>query len=462
MTPSVNDLCVFAVKLGELEGRIDVAYNHPKYKTTISNLNNHLKMVDFADLIESISGGATPLRANEEQYTDSGIKFLRIQNITPFGFDFFDVKYITESVHSKLLKRSQLAENDLLMTITGRIGTSVVVIESCLPANINQHIVKIRLKQGINPNFIAAYLNSPIGLLLSNRSVTGTTRLALDYESIKKIPVPDISVEKQANLYMISHDAISNYSHSQQTSDELLHNFESSISNNYKFGSFNSDKLCFAIHLKDLDGVIDAKRYASVCRTVHDLKISDVCDVVDEKVNVSRFDKEVIDWIRIDDLPNQPLDIEVVRTQAANEVEGAFFEVKEGDILVARLGPTILNQKIVMIRSIERTTIASAEFLVLRCKAEYNPEAVMAVLKTSYYRDLMYSHARGSTPSRYRLNREDMLKLPFPDIREHQKQLAVEANNVREQVKSMRVQAEQGLKAAKEQFEKELLGECDD
>lgn len=73
----------------------------------------------------------------------------------------------------------------------------------------------------------------------------------------------------------------------------------------------------------------------------------------------------------------------------------------------------ILNQKIVMVRSLEKTTIASAEFLVLRCKKGYNPETVMAVLKTEYYRDLMYSHARGSTPSRYRLNREDMLKLPL-------------------------------------------------
>ncbi len=83
----------------------------------------------------------------------------------------------------------------------------------------------------------------------------------------------------------------------------------------------------------------------------------------------------------------------------------------------------------------------------------------MAVLKTAYYRDLMYSHARGSTPSRYRLNKEDMLKLPFPGISERQEQIAAKANEVRNQVKFMRIQAELNWKAAKEQFEKELLGE---
>ena len=69
----------------------------------------------------------------------------------------------------------------------------------------------------------------------------------------------------------------------------------------------------------------------------------------------------------------------------------------------------------------------------------------------------MYSHARGSTPSRYRLNKEDMLKLPFPDIRSRQDQIVNEANAVRKQVKIMRSEAEYEWMRAKAQFEKELL-----
>ena len=264
--------------------------------------------------------------------------------------------------------------------------------------------------------------------------------------------------DKQVLLVKTLENRLIDMESKKQDAFNVLRNFEKGISDLFNL-HLAKERLYFAIHLKDLDGVIDAKRYASMTTHASEFKISEVCDIVDDKVNVSRFDKQIIDWIRIDDLPNQPLDIEQVRTQPANEVEGTFFEVQEGDILVARLGPTILNQKIVMVRSTQRTTIASAEFLVLRCKEGYNPEAVMAVLKTAYYRDLMYSHARGSTPSRYRLNREDMLKLPFPSIREHQDKIADDANNVREQVKAMRIQAEQEWQAAKEQFEKELLGE---
>lgn len=239
----------------------------------------------------------------------------------------------------------------------------------------------------------------------------------------------------------------------------LLNDFEEHVSNKFGLHKGTENKLCFAIRLKDLDGVIDAKRYATAGNRNNSLMVTHICDIIEEKVNVSRFEKEIVDWIRIDDLPSQPLDIETIRTQPSNEVDGTFFEVREGDILVARLGPTILNQKIVMVRSLERTTIASAEFLVLRCKPGYDPEAVMAILKTGYYRDLMYSHARGSTPSRYRLNREDMLKLPFPNISKHQEQLATEANAIRIQVKAMRARAEQEWQVVKEQFERELLGE---
>ena len=378
-------------------------------------------------------------------------------------FNFSDIKYITEDVHSNLLKRSQLQENDLLMTITGRIGTCAVVNKECLPGNINQHIVRIRLKPGYNPQFVAAFLNSDMGLLLSNRGVTGTTRIALDYESIKKIPIPNITNQSKQLYYITIIDAARKKKNRMiEQADEELQSHLLNIQDILNLKNPTRKKFYFAIKFSNLDGVIDAKRYVNLHNKLAERNVSDVCEVIDSKVNVSSYKDREVDWIRIDDLPNQPIDIAQVRTMPASEIDGTFFEVQENDILVARLGPTILNQKIVMVRHTERTTIASAEFLVLRCKEGYNPEAVMAILKTPYYRDLMYSHSRGSTPSRYRLNREDMLNLPFPDITDSQTQIANNAIEVRNKVISLRTEAEQDWKAAKEQFEKELLGETNE
>ena len=289
------------------------------------------------------------------------------------------------------------------------------------------------------------------------RASSGQVQQKITTQDIANLLIPTKCEESK--LTHIIESGYATYRSKIERADKFLQNFEFEISKTYNLSCSQNSTLCYAVKLGQIDGVIDAKRYASKRKLTTDFIVSDICEILDEKVNVARFGQQIIDWIRIDDLPNQPLDIEEIRTQPANEVEGAFFEIEEGDILVARLGPTILNRKIVMVRSLARTTIASAEFLVLHCKKGYNAEAVMAVLKTEYYRDLMYSHARGSTPSRYRLNKEDMLKLPFPDISEQQEQIAAQANDIRNQVKSMRIQAEEDWKAAKEQFEKELLGE---
>jgi len=57
------------------------------------------------------------------------------------------------------------------------------------------------------------------------------------------------------------------------------------------------------------------------------------------------------------------------------------------------------------------------------------------------------------------LNREDALKLPFPDILDSQEMLAREALRVRNEVLRLRREANDEWAEAKAQFEKELLGE---
>lgn len=171
-----------------------------------------------------------------------------------------------------------------------------------------------------------------------------------------------------------------------------------------------------AVRRGNLDGVIAVKRYILTVFNALTFKASDYFDVLKNKINVNKLKDEIVDWIRIDDLQNDPIGVETMRTLPAKEIDGMFFEVKQGDVLVARLGPTILNQKIVIIRDIYRRTFASSEFLVLRCNENCTPDELFCVMRTKYYRNLMYSRSRGSTPSRYRLTRDDMLALPFPKM----------------------------------------------
>ncbi len=192
----------FAVKLSKVrEGRQDALYYDPYYEKLAAVLNKckHPK-ASLGNISPELVGGATPTRGDAELYAEDGIKFLRILNIAPNEIVLNDVNYIQDAVHNGELKRSQLSANDVLMTITGRVGTAAVVPQEILPANINQHIVRMRVqRRDCLPDHLAIYLNTSIGTALSNRGVTGGTRIALDYEVIRRIqiPIPPLDIQKK-------------------------------------------------------------------------------------------------------------------------------------------------------------------------------------------------------------------------------------------------------------------------
>ena len=473
MTPDVNDLCVFAVKRGDIQSRVDTAYNHPKYEVVISNLKNHVNLVEFGDIIESISGGATPLRANEEQYTDSGIKFLRIQNITPFGFDFSDVKYITEIVHDNLLKRSQLAENDLLMTITGRIGTCAVVTESCLPANINQHIVRIRLKEGMNPNFVAAYLNSQVGLLLSNRSVTGTTRLALDYDSIKKIPVPVIPFERQGVLATTLDDALKVRNKKIVESNKLLSSVSDIVLD--KLGlvfDISKTQMSYAIPLENIDGRLDADYYSPkfsafrkqiIASRFGDVTIDEISDCIVTGFAAGKQDQadDLLEEQRVPHIrpfsitPEGELSFETKKYVPTKNLKESDYCKKNEVIFNNTNSPELVGKTTVFDSDV--LCAASNHMTRITIKDGVNPYYISAffnVLLNIGYWKLLCTNFNNQAG----INIETLknVRIPLPP-KELQDEIVYELMRRRGVVNSLRKEAERDWKEAKLRFEKDLM-----
>jgi restriction endonuclease S subunit len=199
--PEEEKRSAFAVRLAKMkQGRQDALYYAPHYEKLVKALDDctHPK-VSLGELSPELVGGATPTKGDAELYAEGGIKFLRILNVDTNEIVLEDVKYIKDAVHNGELKRSQLSVNDVLMTITGRVGTASVVPQEILPANINQHIVRMRVKRAdCLPEYLAVYLNSSLGTALTNRGVTGGTRIALDYEVVRKIqiPLPPLEIQK--------------------------------------------------------------------------------------------------------------------------------------------------------------------------------------------------------------------------------------------------------------------------
>ena len=184
---------IFIVKKSEIEGRLEPNF----YKPSIATLERKIRSLSSKRLREyaqSLAGGATPSkRESEKYYSDSqiGIPFLRVQNLQTNGeLSLNECLYINEETHNGLLKRSQVSGGDLLVKITGvgRMAIASVAPEDFV-GNTNQHMVVIKTGDSSISKYLAHYLNLDIIEKIASRHSTGGTRPALDYPSLKNIPI---------------------------------------------------------------------------------------------------------------------------------------------------------------------------------------------------------------------------------------------------------------------------------
>ena len=184
---------IFIVNFSDLEGRLEPDY----YRPAISSLEKQIKSLSthkLGDYALSMAGGATPQKSEENKYysdSKTGIPFLRVQNLQSSGELLLeDCVYINKETHNSLLKRSQVEEGDLLVKITG-VGRMAIasVAPKGFVGNTNQHMVVIKTGDAAISKYLARYLNLDIIERIASRHSTGGTRPALDYPSLKGIPV---------------------------------------------------------------------------------------------------------------------------------------------------------------------------------------------------------------------------------------------------------------------------------
>lgn len=184
---------VFIVNRSEIEGRLEPEF----YRPSLSSLEKRIRSLAthrLRDYALSLAGGATPKKSESDKYysdSENGIPFLRVQNLQTNGeLSLDDCVYINEDTHNGLLKRSQVAEGDLLVKITG-VGRMAVasVAPKGFVGNTNQHMVVIKTGDVSLSNYLARYLNLDVVEKIASRHSTGGTRPALDYPSLKSLPI---------------------------------------------------------------------------------------------------------------------------------------------------------------------------------------------------------------------------------------------------------------------------------
>ena len=130
-------------------------------KTRLPGFSGEWEVRKLKNECELITKGTTPTSLGKN-FSTHGVNFIKIESLTDEGGIIWDkLAFIDEETHN-LLRRSQLKNMDILFSIAGALGRITLVKQDILPANTNQALALIRLKNRscLDYVFLTKYLTS--------------------------------------------------------------------------------------------------------------------------------------------------------------------------------------------------------------------------------------------------------------------------------------------------------------
>jgi len=157
-------------------------------------------MTTIGQLTELVTKGTTPTSVGHK-FTENGINFVKVETITQNG-QFRPNRFAhIDALCNEALKRSRLAEGDILFSIAGALGRTAIVTADILPANTNQALAIIRLRPEANvlPSYILHVLSSGMLIEQIEKQKGGVAQQNLSLAQVKgfNIPLPDLFEQKR-------------------------------------------------------------------------------------------------------------------------------------------------------------------------------------------------------------------------------------------------------------------------
>ena len=154
------------------------------------------KWVRLSEICQQITDGThrTP------SYQSEGIPFLSVKNISSGFIDYSDIKYISASEHSELIKRCKPEKNDILICRIGTLGKAIV-IESEKEFSIFVSLGLIKTGSELLSQYIVRSINSGYGVQWIKAHKAGNSmhadKINLTDLCLMTIPLPPLAEQKR-------------------------------------------------------------------------------------------------------------------------------------------------------------------------------------------------------------------------------------------------------------------------
>jgi len=371
-------MAVFStIQKSQLEGakRLDAEYYQPEYLEVRKFLTSSTVLIDVSKKITDFGAYS---QMNFVEYTDSGVRFLRNQDVGEFFLQDDDPVFVPEQTYEKLSLK--LEEYDIVTPRVGTLGNAAVVFRDQLPASANQNLAQIKPDlQKINPLYLATFLSSRFGQAQFDWLATGNVQPWLNLLQINSIKVFVPSFDVQNNIAQFATRALDVY----KESKSLYTQAENLLLEKLRLGDFKADEDLYSIvNFSDIKSVnrMDAEYFQPKYEKIISVSRKHDGKALGELVTVKKgfepgagaYEDEGKLFIRVSSVSKHELlekDQKYINKKLYDELKKEY-EPKKGEILLTKdASPGVAY---VLDRPVEG--IISSGILRLKLKEEINPD----------------------------------------------------------------------------------------
>ena len=464
VTQHIDKDKVFIVNRSEIEGRLEPEF----YRPSIASLEKHIRSLathKLRDYALYLVGGATPKKTEADKYysdSESGIPFLRVQNLQTTGeLSLEDCVYINKDTHNGLLQRSQVAEGDLLVKITGvgRMAIASVAPKSFV-GNTNQHMVVIKTGDAAVSKYLARYLNLDIIERIASRHSTGGTRPALDYPSLKNLPIIE-GID-----FSIIDDAITKKKQKEIEAQRIIDGIDSylfkELGINLPYIKSDLNSRLFLVNRRDLLDRLDPRfnKNISYIKSLTSnypwIALGEVAlnnGQYGANESASDYNKGDVRYIRITDIDEYGY-LKLDEKKTASHIDNNYM-LKYNDVLFARSGSVGRCY-------IHKDTTEPAIFAGYLIRYVLNKKKIDADYLFYYCNSYLYNFWVNTIQRpavQANINAQEFRKLPIPlPPVDKQQEIAAIISEMRAQAKKLQSEGAEVLQKAKMEVERMILG----
>ncbi|TRZ50179.1 hypothetical protein D4S03_07170 [bacterium] len=173
--------------------RLDPNYYQPKFLKTVEILRDRSSRFSQV-LVNTKYGASVPA-----DYKEDGIPFIRGTDLIPNRIDVSDLHYLDASISNKI-KSAKIKKGDILLTRSGTVGTAAAVTQHQDDYAFGSFMIRLRFKEELLPFYIAAFLNSPYGILQIERQKNGAVQQNINLEEIDRLFLPNLLIDQQKEI----------------------------------------------------------------------------------------------------------------------------------------------------------------------------------------------------------------------------------------------------------------------